>query len=639
MQFTNQTRQQDLGLWAEQIATIAEQENAPNGAARIQQALKQWQADRFVLAIVGKAKRGKSTLINALLARDDDIVAPIDKLPASSTVSRFGWSEREQAKVFFREGGTLPIPYSQIREYVTEELNPANQKHVELVEIFGPFVGLDRDLALIDTPGAGSLHEHHDALLHAFIPQADAVIFLVTARMPIDAEESDLLAKLKAADVSKVFFAINRVDETAEQDLKDAIAHNSRLLADIGISVGKMYPISAKQARQGAIEASGLPELSEDLGRFLAAHRGRVMRNRLVSRVRQAVNPLLQKLQVQIEASQWNDERRNAELGRLNSRCAEIEERRVFAERKFSVTWKKALAHFETGVNISRGDVIRAVESAVAGAPLHQLGSFVKRLPTLVAQTVEAKLLPWAQEFEQTAQTACEQLQVDFPALSLKPGAGIHVTSRSDHRYLAVSAGGVTLAASGAGLAAAGSAAAASLAAATTTVVAPSALTGVATGLASWLGSSAWGIPAGIAHLATPLTVGTATLPAVVTAPLWVALSGPVGWTLAGVGAIAIPVSWRISRIKQKEQLQTQCVEQVNRLFEEFSSTRIPAIRSLADNIVEEFRIGLDEEVQEIRTAISESTRNRADQALMQQRQSKLAELRGLVDQGENLRL
>jgi ribosome biogenesis GTPase A len=48
----------------------------------INKAVKGLLADRFVITVLGKAKRGKSTLLNALLGRSDDTLAPIDKLPA-----------------------------------------------------------------------------------------------------------------------------------------------------------------------------------------------------------------------------------------------------------------------------------------------------------------------------------------------------------------------------------------------------------------------------------------------------------------------------------------------------------------------------------------------------------------------------
>ena len=48
--------------------------------------------------------------------------------------------------------------------------------------------------------------------------------------MPLDQDELDLLANVKAADISKVFFAMNKVDELEERDIEDAIRHNQALL-------------------------------------------------------------------------------------------------------------------------------------------------------------------------------------------------------------------------------------------------------------------------------------------------------------------------------------------------------------------------------------------------------------------------
>ena len=96
--------------------------------------------------------------------------ATIDKLPASSAVTRFYWNEVETAAVNFRNGQTQPIQYKNIRDYVTEEANPENRKEVNIVEVGGPFLGMDHDLVLVDTPGAGSIHEYHDQILQEFIP-------------------------------------------------------------------------------------------------------------------------------------------------------------------------------------------------------------------------------------------------------------------------------------------------------------------------------------------------------------------------------------------------------------------------------------------------------------------------------------
>ncbi|WP_254508136.1 dynamin family protein [Anatilimnocola floriformis] len=302
MQLIDQEHRRSLISWAQRIAKLATAHQQPACETAVQLAIEQFESARFRLAVLGKVKRGKSTLINALLGRSDDELAPIDKLPASSAISSFRYESQECVKVHFRDGHFATVPYGDVRSYVTEENNPENAKEVALVEIAGPFPQLDRAVELIDTPGAGSMHEHHDALIHHFTPQADAVIFLVTARMPLDQDELVLLRKLKEADVQKIFFAMNRVDESSQTDVRDAIPHNRAVLAQLDISVPKIYTISAKLAFAGDYAGSQLETLTADLRSFLTQHKGELLAERFRSRVLQAVQPWAQSLEVAIPA-------------------------------------------------------------------------------------------------------------------------------------------------------------------------------------------------------------------------------------------------------------------------------------------------------------------------------------------------
>jgi hypothetical protein len=104
-----------------------------------------------------------------------------------------------------------------------------------------------------------------------------------------------------------------------------------------------------------------------------------------------------------------------------------------------------------------------------------------------------------------------------------------------------------------------------------------------------------------------PLATGTATVAApaaLTTTPLWVALSGPVGWTLAGIGLLAVPFAWRLSKLKLKEKLDEASREQVRQVFDRLRNERLAALRSMGKSIVEEFQIRLDRELQQIESAI-----------------------------------
>ena len=575
----------------------------------LEQTIQQFRVANFQIAVFGKAKRGKSTLINALLGRRDDLVAPIDKLPASSSITRFSWSREEAATVVFRRGRREPIPYARIREFVTEEFNRENVKEVELVDVSGPFPGLDHDLILVDTPGAGSIHEHHDELLFGFIPQADAAIFLVTARMPIDQDELDLLAKVKAADVDKIFFAVNRVDELNDADIESAVHHNQQLLRQIGVPVEKIYRISAKLAYQGDLPSSGLTPLLEDTRKYLAGNKVRALTERFATRVQSIAGQALYAVDIEVSSGRKSVDELDAELYALEIKRRSLESERSLTEREFSLSWNSAVDELERGLQAAKHDIIGELSNRIGGTGLSEVSKLSRELPTIVNQAIEEELEPCARTFEEEARTAAAKLNAAYPTVVFSEGGTIAIRTKSGNELIAGSAGGLVAAGTGIGLAAAGSAAAASIAAANavavaaiTTVAAPSAVSGLLTlvGL----------------EVFAPLATGTATVaaPAALAAtPLWVALAGPVGWTLAGVGLMAIPFSWRLSKIKLRDKLEDAAKEQVSSVMTRLKNERISALRRMGKSLIEEFRIGLDRELGKIEAILVAARDRRPD--------------------------
>lgn len=101
------------------------------GSERVQEeamALAQRTAEgRFYVACVGQFKRGKSTLLNALLG---DRILPTGVLPLTTvpTVIRYGSTKR--ARVRFQGGTWRDISPEALPQYVSEELNSENKKGV-----------------------------------------------------------------------------------------------------------------------------------------------------------------------------------------------------------------------------------------------------------------------------------------------------------------------------------------------------------------------------------------------------------------------------------------------------------------------------------------------------------------------------
>lgn len=459
--------------------------------------------------------------------------------------------------VLFRDERCEPITFEQIRSYVTEEANPGNAKEVACVHVRGPFPGLDHDMELVDTPGADSMHAHHDELLHGFIPQADAVIYMVTARMPIDASEKELLRKVKAADSRKIFFVINRIDELSAADLADAVDHNTRELGRLGVQVGTIHQISAKRAFQGDISASRLPGLCHEIQTFLAEHKGKVLARRFVMRILSILNPIQHGLEVAIQCSEKSVAQLDADLKRLQKQRADNESKRKFAEREFSTHWNSALDQFAIEIGSAKDEVVKVIRDKIDTSGLTQLNSLTKELPTIISTEIEDRTLPIARKFEQSVSQACRKFVEAIPDITI-PGLTANISTQRGPSIAPTALGGVAAITTGG---AAISAAMSFVPTVTTVVVegsaAPAAYQAAATAagglwttLGTWLGlSSAEGVGAGIAGMFTT----TATTTTAHAAPLWVAMAGPVGWTLIGVGAVAVPIAWRISKLKQKD--------------------------------------------------------------------------------------
>ena len=90
------------------------------------------------------------------------------------------------------------IAPDELRRWVTERGNPDNRLNVEQVEVRLPHPLLERGIVLIDTPGIGGLNAAHAAATLAFLPVADALVFVTDASAELTAPELEFLASARS---------------------------------------------------------------------------------------------------------------------------------------------------------------------------------------------------------------------------------------------------------------------------------------------------------------------------------------------------------------------------------------------------------------------------------------------------------
>jgi ribosome biogenesis GTPase A len=238
--------------------------------------------DRFNLAVVGQFKRGKSSLMNAIIGRD---LLPTGLLPLTSAITALCYGPKEKV-VLKRMGWVMDheIELQELPNYVTEQGNPGNQKGVIEARIEMPTAFLRRGLYFVDTPGIGSTRQANTATTYDFLPRADAVVFVTSVEAPLSEAEETFLRDIQEY-VRRLFVVVNKIDLVSPQERDQVLRYiHSGLSTLVEGSNIQIYPLSARNALQAkleddaqALEASGLPAFEKTLESFLAEEKANTL--------------------------------------------------------------------------------------------------------------------------------------------------------------------------------------------------------------------------------------------------------------------------------------------------------------------------------------------------------------------------
>lgn len=227
-------RESEIRLLTDIGATLAELGDAAQEDRRRLLDVAQDLRDMFFLVVViGEFNAGKSSFINALLG---DNLLPTGITPTTEVIELIRYAETPNRKPIMRDDG--------IREWGHPNTGAPG-------------------VALVDTPGTGSVFQKHERTAKAFLHRSDLVIFVVSAKRAF-AETERLYLELAKHYGKKIILVMNQIDLLQPKEQAEVRRFIERQVEELLDLRPLLFMVSAKEAL--AAIKSGAPIIGDPGG-------------------------------------------------------------------------------------------------------------------------------------------------------------------------------------------------------------------------------------------------------------------------------------------------------------------------------------------------------------------------------------
>lgn len=347
---------------------------------------------RLRVLVAGEAKRGKSTLINALLGRAV-LPAGVTPLTALATAVRYGRDERVTA--VFRDGRTEGYPLPALGDLVTERGNPGNSRGLASVTVAVDASILAHGLELVDTPGIGSVYAHNTTEADTALETMDAAVFVLTADPPVSASERELIRRVAALSVT-MFVVLNKADYLAPagwppngqhangrrghaqpgSELAEALDFTAQVAGEAAGRPMWVYPLSARAALAGE-DNPGFAAFARDFTEYLQTGRAADLRVSVAGHARRLAGTLRDEVDLARRAAQMRTGEAAGRVTAFRTRLAAVTGRRQDAADLAKAESARMLA----SLNEAAERAVREVTASAAAGIEALLGGDLRPAP------------------------------------------------------------------------------------------------------------------------------------------------------------------------------------------------------------------------------------------------------------------
>lgn len=242
------TAEQDIALIRQSLNGVIEDDKIAKVLGNeFLSRLRDWDAliakkceEPFTLVILGEFKRGKSTIINALLGKQ---LAPINVTPETYTINEISFGHVQSVEAILENGQRVPLVLEDITRENLErrmKLFPAKISSVQIKDN-APIL---KNIRIVDTPGLSDL-ESLDKQVQEYIVNADAIMYAASCLLPFSETEQIFLAShVQPQRFGMLYVLVNMIDALNSQGDVDKIMRRFKGIAERIVPNAIVYGIS-----------------------------------------------------------------------------------------------------------------------------------------------------------------------------------------------------------------------------------------------------------------------------------------------------------------------------------------------------------------------------------------------------------
>lgn len=362
----------------------------------------------FNLAVCGKVKNGKSSLINALIGRE---LLPVCTDVATSRVFKISHSQEEKFYVVYGNGNRREISQDELATYGSQAvINKEGETEIEntisYIQVFTPMDFLPEGVSLIDTPGIGSTYPHHTAITKQYIKHADAAMFVMNPT-PLEDIEVDFMKEVVCATPG-ILFLTTKIDQNGNESVEKSLKRNRQIIEKavgnnlpFGISMLKMSSkllldaATEKNEMTSAFnyEISGYDDVKSALNNMvftiLGYYRSGLAYNACVEYYKEVLNILKLRHETAVKAATEYDKllkSYESALANFNENMGDAKRKELFTKVE---TVLKTMEYDFNQIFTAQGDISKKFSEEIGNLSEEEIASYSENLGDRIVTDVQ----------------------------------------------------------------------------------------------------------------------------------------------------------------------------------------------------------------------------------------------------------